>query len=42
MKKLVLALAIILIAATTVTSCRTAKYGCPGVADSRSSKPFRA
>lgn len=41
MKKLVFALAVILIAAT-VTSCRTAKYGCPGVADSRSSKPFRA
>lgn len=41
MKKILLALAVIVIAAS-VTSCRTAKYGCPGVADSRSSKPFRA
>jgi len=41
MKKLVLALTVILIAAS-VSSCRTAKYGCPGVAGAQSSKPFRA
>jgi hypothetical protein len=41
MKKLVLALSVILLAAT-FTSCKTAKYGCPGVSGSGSSKPFRA
>ena len=41
MKKLVLALTVILIAAA-VTSCKTAKYGCPGVSGSGYSKPFRA
>lgn len=41
MKKLVLAVAVIL-TALSITSCRTAKYGCPGVAGYQSSKPFRA
>ncbi len=41
MKKLVLALAVILIAAT-VTSCRTSKYGCPAVAGTKHAKPFKA
>lgn len=41
MKKLVLALTVILIAAT-VTSCKTTKYGCPGVASSKASKPSKA
>jgi len=41
MKKLVFAL-IVLVIATSVSSCRTSKYGCPAVASASSSKTVKA